>query len=248
MPCRFYQHIVNGCEWDFGIVWGHSVSSDLVHWEHMPPALIPSEGVLLAGTLLWAGCMPPPQLHDRCVTTACNGTACSWPQHAAGTSETCWQAAGNQQGHLPFRLLQPKPVPTTLHASCAGGHDADGCFSGCGVVDTNGVPTILYTGGRLASLHFEQASSCLAACLHIKMQCGLGSRCCRCLCTLLSCLQPEALHCCSQEAHASMHHGGAGSGWQPVSVQACGCGATPVVGPCHRPNATSTCLSLRASS
>eukprot|EP00891_Asterochloris_glomerata_P002385 jgi/Astpho2/2385/gw1.00044.86.1_t len=71
----FYQHIVNGCEWDFGIVWGHSVSSDLIHWEHMPPALIPSEG----------------------------------------------------------------------------GHDADGCFSGCGVVDTNGVPTILYTGVRLRS-------------------------------------------------------------------------------------------------
>ena len=42
--CSFYQHIVNGCEWDFGIVWGHSVSSDLIHWEHMPPALIPSEG------------------------------------------------------------------------------------------------------------------------------------------------------------------------------------------------------------
>lgn len=50
LPCRFYQHIVNGCEWDFGIVWGHSVSSDLIHWEHMPPALIPSEGALLAGS------------------------------------------------------------------------------------------------------------------------------------------------------------------------------------------------------
>lgn len=32
-----------------------------------------------------------------------------------------------------------------------GGLDADGCFSGCCVVDTNGVPTILYTGVRLRS-------------------------------------------------------------------------------------------------
>ena len=32
-----------------------------------------------------------------------------------------------------------------------GGPDADGCFSGCCVVDTNGVPTILYTGVRLRS-------------------------------------------------------------------------------------------------
>ena len=73
--CRFYQHIINGCEWDFGIVWGHAASTDLVHWEHLPPALLPSPG----------------------------------------------------------------------------GLDADGCFSGCAVLDTDGTPTILYTGVRLRS-------------------------------------------------------------------------------------------------
>lgn len=75
LPCSFYQHIVNGCEWDFGIVWGHAVSTDLVHWQHLPPAIVPSPG----------------------------------------------------------------------------GADADGCFSGCCVVDTDGTPVILYTGVRLRS-------------------------------------------------------------------------------------------------
>lgn len=66
---------MNGCEWDFGIVWGHAVSKDLVHWTHLSNALLPTPGST----------------------------------------------------------------------------DADGCFSGCSVVDTDGTPTILYTGVRLRS-------------------------------------------------------------------------------------------------
>ncbi|KAK9813362.1 hypothetical protein WJX73_002296 [Symbiochloris irregularis] len=69
----FYQHIPDGCEWDFGIVWGHVVSTDMVHWQHVAMALEPSKGWL----------------------------------------------------------------------------DADGCFSGCALTDTDGTPTILYTGVRL---------------------------------------------------------------------------------------------------
>ena len=42
--------------------------------------------------------------------------------------------------HLPPALL---PTP--------GGNDADGCFSGCCVVDADGMPVILYTGVRLRS-------------------------------------------------------------------------------------------------
>jgi beta-fructofuranosidase len=56
-------------------VWGHAISRDLVHWQHQPPALLPTPG----------------------------------------------------------------------------GNDADGCFSGCCVVDSDGTPTILYTGVRLRS-------------------------------------------------------------------------------------------------
>jgi sucrose-6-phosphate hydrolase SacC (GH32 family) len=42
--CRFYQYLPDACEWDFGIIWGHAYSEDLVHWEHLPPALVPSPG------------------------------------------------------------------------------------------------------------------------------------------------------------------------------------------------------------
>jgi len=40
----FYQYLPGKCEWDFGIVWGHAYSEDLVHWEHLEPALVPSPG------------------------------------------------------------------------------------------------------------------------------------------------------------------------------------------------------------
>jgi hypothetical protein len=36
-------------------------------------------------------------------------------------------------------------------APTKGFRDADGCFSGCATIDTDGTPTILYTGVRLRS-------------------------------------------------------------------------------------------------
>lgn len=41
--------------------------------------------------------------------------------------------------------MPPALLPTP------GGADADGCFSGCCIVDEDGTPTILYTGVRLRS-------------------------------------------------------------------------------------------------
>lgn len=40
----FYQYLPEKSEWDFGIVWGHAYSEDLVYWEHLEPALVPSPG------------------------------------------------------------------------------------------------------------------------------------------------------------------------------------------------------------
>eukprot|EP00210_Caulerpa_lentillifera_P005074 g4847.t1 len=75
----FYQHVRDRVEWDWGLVWGHAVSEDLVFWDHLPVAI--------------------------------------------------------------------EPTPN--------GFDSDGCFSGCCVLDANGVPTLLYTGVKLRS-NFDQ--------------------------------------------------------------------------------------------
>eukprot|EP00878_Enallax_costatus_P009511 GHUV01009939.1.p1 GENE.GHUV01009939.1~~GHUV01009939.1.p1 ORF type:complete len:772 (+),score=256.40 GHUV01009939.1:334-2316(+) len=37
----FYQHVPDSSEWQWGLVWGHAKSQDLVNWEHLPPALVP---------------------------------------------------------------------------------------------------------------------------------------------------------------------------------------------------------------
>ncbi|KAK9812554.1 hypothetical protein WJX73_008374 [Symbiochloris irregularis] len=40
----FFQSIPDSADWVFGLCWGHVVSRNLVHWQHMPDALRPTEG------------------------------------------------------------------------------------------------------------------------------------------------------------------------------------------------------------
>lgn len=40
----FYQYLPGTSKWDFGLLWGHAMSEDKVHWTHLPPALAPTPG------------------------------------------------------------------------------------------------------------------------------------------------------------------------------------------------------------
>jgi len=42
----FYQYLPASAVWDFGLMWGHAVSDDMVHWKSLPPALVPTPGGL----------------------------------------------------------------------------------------------------------------------------------------------------------------------------------------------------------
>lgn len=54
--CSFYQHVKDKPNWDWGILWGHASSEDLVQWTRMPTALTPSpRGADTSGC--WSGCV-----------------------------------------------------------------------------------------------------------------------------------------------------------------------------------------------
>ena len=48
----FYQHNPFGLDWGH-MSWGHAVSKDLLHWEHLPVALPETEEVMnFSGTIV----------------------------------------------------------------------------------------------------------------------------------------------------------------------------------------------------
>ncbi|CAM0908434.1 unnamed protein product [Alopecurus aequalis] len=47
----FYQYNSNGVAWDDGMEWGHAVSQDLVHWRHLPMAMLPDHWYDIQGVL-----------------------------------------------------------------------------------------------------------------------------------------------------------------------------------------------------
>eukprot|EP01018_Ginkgo_biloba_P023144 Gb_29201 [translate_table: standard] len=49
----FYQYNPNGAKWESKIEWGHSVSTDLIHWQPLEAAIVPSEWYDINGC--WSG-------------------------------------------------------------------------------------------------------------------------------------------------------------------------------------------------
>lgn len=51
----FYQHIKGTSQWEWRMCWGHASSADLVHWQHEPIAMQPTQsGADASGC--WSGC------------------------------------------------------------------------------------------------------------------------------------------------------------------------------------------------
>ena len=75
LPARsFFQHVERGSEWQWGLVWGHAVSSDLARWRRLPHALAPTPGGPDADGC-WSGCCC-----GACRQGACGrDLLCSWP-------------------------------------------------------------------------------------------------------------------------------------------------------------------------
>nr|BAU46555.1 sucrose:sucrose 1-fructosyltransferase [Allium cepa] len=49
----FYQYNPNGSAWDYSISWGHAVSKDMIHWLHLPVAMVPDHWYDSKG--VWSG-------------------------------------------------------------------------------------------------------------------------------------------------------------------------------------------------
>jgi hypothetical protein len=139
---RFYQHLPEGCEWAFGLVWGHAVSTDLVNWHQLPHALEPTPGSLDAD-----GGSPPHAARPLSPRLQAGGPellTCSFHQ-PGGPLPDPRPGLNGQPSHL-----QPDPInPLVSITSRTRRPTPPGCFSGCATVDTDGRPVILYTGVRL---------------------------------------------------------------------------------------------------
>lgn len=124
----FFQHLVQGCEWGFGLVWGHAVSSDLIHWERLPEALYPTPGgvdadgcfsgcatinvdgqpvILFTGVRLRSnpdcGPLPPPDrdLHLPFIESQCFAVA----------DPACENLSRWHKADMPFLSLPPPDLP-----------------------------------------------------------------------------------------------------------------------------------------
>ena len=139
---RFYQHIINGCEWDFGIVWGHAVSSDLVHWEHLPPALMPTPGGLDADGCFSGMAIP----HKHTARPSLPHLLHAFVGHSDKAGDAlCMMLAFSDALSLSYASPSYSSKATAFHDKHVT------CHAGCCIEDSDGMPTIMYTGVRLRS-------------------------------------------------------------------------------------------------
>ncbi|KAG2494572.1 hypothetical protein HYH03_007338 [Edaphochlamys debaryana] len=162
----FYQYVETGCQWSWGLLWGHAVSRDLVTWQHMPPALAPSFGgfdgdgcfsgcctvdekgvpvILYTGVRLRSspvcGPLPPPECD---LGTACIETQCLAVGNPDDPKLTHWV-----KEEAPFLSLPPPHMdltawrdPYVLGRPGDHGQDCWTIMVGAGVKDRGGTALV----------------------------------------------------------------------------------------------------------
>ncbi|GAX79668.1 hypothetical protein CEUSTIGMA_g7109.t1 [Chlamydomonas eustigma] len=128
----FYQYLPGSSKWDWGLMWGHAVSSDQVHWKELPPALTPTPGsadqdgvfsgcacidestgvpyLLYTGVTLRSspscGPLPPPECDLNLPFIECQLIA--WPEDVADPLLKVWC-----KSHVPLIPLPPPHLNLT---------------------------------------------------------------------------------------------------------------------------------------
>ena len=97
----YYQYNPYGSKWQ-NMSWGHSVSSDLIHWEHLPVAIKPNG----LGTVFSGSCAI-----DRQGSAGYGENAVIALYTSAGTSQMQSLAASNDNG-TTFKIHNANPVIT----------------------------------------------------------------------------------------------------------------------------------------
>ena len=119
-------------------VWGHAVSSNLVHWEHLPPALVPTPGTLDADGCFsgrWVGAGEEGG-GRRLFAAVAQGVAVWLAGWLADALPAC----------LASLITHPIVWAPGTHEHCP----PPACRCSC-VLDSDGTPVLLYTGVRLRS-------------------------------------------------------------------------------------------------
>jgi beta-fructofuranosidase len=146
----FYQYNPHGAFWGT-IHWGHAISSDLVHWEHMPVALAPSpDGPDADGC--YSGCAV---VHDGIPTLIYTGVRGNRELACLATSNDGDLATWTKYPGNPVIAAPPEELQTTMFRdhSVWREHDAWYQVIGSGIRDVGGA-ALLYRSRDLVSWEY----------------------------------------------------------------------------------------------
>jgi beta-fructofuranosidase len=134
----FFQHNPFGSEWG-RMFWGHAVSGDLVHWEHLPIALAPNPGSYDKDGVFSGCCVVHegvPTILYTGVSPECQCIATSGPHRAPISRDSATPSAGETADGGTWRW------------GAASGAKEDACSCTARQTSVNGFTSVFSTGVR----------------------------------------------------------------------------------------------------